>query len=274
MPPPRLQNTDNSGKFHWTPGVEGCPLPLSALFHHSAPPCTVPAPAWALQEPWTRALARVPPQGAGSPPPSLSSPQPAPCSGLAVNSRHGSSTAWDRWEAGWNRLQPAPGCPAASSILSRSVPSARALWFSPLKAFAYLVFLSSCDLCRTKAFPLWLHSPPPPQQARIGKIFPLALSWNHLDISMPLAHPRPDLETDGGVLCSAVPKCQPSTTGTSLGGYFPSLRKNVQGRRVGMEASRTLVLKLLLCEMWQLPAISLCGRAMGELTDCFDFRSG
>lgn len=59
---------------------------------------------------------------------------------------------------------------------------------------------------------------------------------------MALAHPGPDLETDGGVLCSAVPKCQPSTAGTSLGGYFPSLRKNVQGRRVGMEASRTLVL--------------------------------
>lgn len=40
-----------------------------------------------------------------------------------------------------------------------------------------------------------------------------------------------------------MPKCQPSTTGTSLGVvFFSKFEENVQGRRVGMEASRTLVL--------------------------------
>lgn len=155
------------------------PAPLS---------CSLPCPR-ALQEPRSPALARVPPQGAGGRPlPSARlSPRPALAWPLAAAMAAAAPGSVGKPAAtGWNRLQAAPGCPAASSILSRSVPSARALCLSPLKAFASLACLSSCALGRTEAFPLGFHSPPPAQHARAGKRFPEVLSWNPSEIPVPL----------------------------------------------------------------------------------------
>lgn len=78
-------------------GAGGLPLPLSA------PPCPVPGLSRSHgAEPWCGFLPRA--RGA-APFPQLASARALLC--LAVSSRHGSSSAWERWEAGWNRLEPA-----------------------------------------------------------------------------------------------------------------------------------------------------------------------
>lgn len=235
-------------------GAGGLPLPLSA------PPCPVPGLSRSHgAEPWRGFLPRA---WGAAPFPQLASARALLC--LAVSSRHGSSSAWERWEAGcnwlqpagtrWNRLEPAGTSCNQHQAARLCSPSCLALCPVP----------GRCACRRSKPSLLWLACPPVPSAGLrhshsaftalllpntpvLARDFLRSCPGIPQRFPCPWAQPCPDLETGGAGLCSAVPKCQLSAPGTSLGGYFPSLRKNVRERRAGMAAPRTLLLQLLLC---------------------------